>query len=234
MRLRLTFLVRFTLVTFALAVVAAFVLAFTLESVHQKALESDEAAAVLSQVSATAGRPLTHLAKSPTDARVIAEISQTVAAAKRYEFVSDVRIYSAGGTAVYPRDARPDVENVKHALTLDEFEIIRTGPDTRRQYAPFVSGGKAAYFFAIDCSLNQMRRQNDKERYQVYLVTLIVVGLIFASLVALAAGASREIERSRKEAQNTFLGALEVMAETIDLRDSYTAGTRAASPGIAA
>jgi len=234
MRLRLTFLVRFTLVTFAVAVVAAVVLAFTLESVHQKALESDEAAAVLSQVSATAGRPLMRLAKSPADAGAIIAISEAVATAKRFEFVSDVRIYSADGTAVYPRIARPDVENVKHALTLDEFEIIGTGPGTRTQYAPFVSGGKAAYVFAIDYSLDQMRHQNDKERNQVFLLTLIVVGLIFASLVTLAAGASREIERRRKEAQNTFLGALKVMAETIDLRDSYTAGTRAASPGIAA
>ncbi len=224
MRLRLTFLTRFTLVTFAVAVVAAVILAFTLEAAHQKALESDEAAVVLSQVSAKAGRPLTRLAKSPADAGAIIEIGQAVASAKLFEFVSDVRIYSADGTPVYPRIARPDVANVKHALTLDEFEIIQTGPDIRTQYAAFVSGGKAAYVFAIDYSLNQMRRQNDKERNQVYLVTLIVVGLIFAALVTLAAGASREIERRRKEAQNTFLGALKVMAETIDLRDTYTAG----------
>ena len=72
-----------------------------------------------------------------------------------------------------------------HALTLDEFEIVQTGPDTRTQYAPFVSGGKAAYVFAIDYSINQMRRQNDRERNQVYLLTLVVVGLIFASLVTL-------------------------------------------------
>jgi len=111
-----------------------------------------------------------------------------------------------------------------HALTLDEFEIVQTGPDTRTQYAPFVSGGKAAYVFAIDYSINQMRRQNDRERNQVYLLTLVVVGLIFASLVTLAAGASREIERLLKQAQNTFLGALKGMAETIDLRDTYTAG----------
>ena len=223
-RFRLTFLVRFTLVTFLVAVLAAVVLAFTLESAHQKALESDEAAAVLSQVSATAGKPLTRLAKSPADAGAIIEISQAVATAKRFEFVSGVRIYAADGTPVFPRIAPPDVENVKHALTLDEFEIIQTGPDTRTQYAPFVSGGKAAYVFAIDYSIAQMGRQNDKERNQVYLVTLIVVGLIFASLITLASGASREIERRRKEAQNTFLGALKVMAETIDLRDTYTAG----------
>ena len=224
MRFRLTFLVRFTLVTFAVAVIAAVILAFTLESAHQKAIESDEAAAVLSQVSATAGKPLVRLAKSPADAGAIIALGQAIESAKRFEFVSGVRIYSADGASIYPRIAPPDTKNVMHALTLDEFEIVQTGPDTRTQYAPFVSGGKAAYVFAIDYSINQMRRQNDGERNQVYLLTLVVVGLIFASLVTLAAGASREIERLLKQAQNTFLGALKVMAETIDLRDTYTAG----------
>jgi putative nucleotidyltransferase with HDIG domain len=42
--------------------------------------------------------------------------------------------------------------------------------------------------------------------------------------VALAAGASRELERRRRESQAMFVQTLTTLADTIDLRDPYTAG----------
>jgi len=51
-----------------------------------------------------------------------------------------------------------------------------------------------------------------------------VVALVFCSLVALAVGAIRELGQRRREARHSFLQTLTTLAETIDLRDPYTAG----------
>jgi len=63
-----------------------------------------------------------------------------------------------------------------------------------------------------------------RERRQLFIAVGLVSAISFISLVALAAGASRELERRRREAQSTFVGTLTVMADVIDLRDPYTAG----------
>jgi HD-GYP domain-containing protein (c-di-GMP phosphodiesterase class II) len=91
-------------------------------------------------------------------------------------------------------------------------------------YEPFVTGSGKRYVVAIDVIPGQLHNQFAGERWQVATATTAVITLIFFALVALAAGASREIERRRREAQDSFFQTLTTLAETIDLRDPYTAG----------
>ena len=77
---------------------------------------------------------------------------------------------------------------------------------------------------AVEAIHQQLHAQFAAERWQVGIATTIVVGLIFCALVALAAGASREMERRRREAQRCFVQTLTRLAEAVDLRDPYTAG----------
>ena len=69
-----------------------------------------------------------------------------------------------------------------------------------------------------------MEVQSARETWSVALIAAGSVALIFIALVTLATGASRELERRRREAQTTFVETLVTLAETIDLRDPYTAG----------
>ncbi len=62
------------------------------------------------------------------------------------------------------------------------------------------------------------------ERRAVLQGTVVAYALITLSLLVLAAGASRELERRRRQAETAFVQTLEIFAATIDCRDPYTAG----------
>lgn len=85
----------------------------------------------------------------------------------------------------------------------------------------FVSAAVAA--FALIMVL-EMAAPSLRQRSVVIGGTAGGFAIVFLSLVALAAGASRELERRRREAQATFVQTLGIMARTLDLRDPYTAG----------
>jgi hypothetical protein len=221
---RLTFLARFTLATFAAAVVAAVVLAYVLESLHQQSIERDEIVTAVGQIDAKIVVPLQNYSgHGPLPPAVAAQLHAATNDATLHEFVSGLRIYTTDGTPVYPVDAPRDDASVRRTSASDGFVSIDRG-DVRTMFGPFAPGNGRNYVVAIDVLPGQLHGQFATERYQVVAATSAVLALIFCALVALAAGASREIERRRRESQSTFVQTLRTLAETIDLRDPYTAG----------
>ncbi len=220
---RLTFLTRFTLATFAAAVAAAIILAFVLETLHQQSVERDEIVTAIAQIDSKLAIPLEAYASSGLTPAVGAQFQNAAGDAALHQFVSALRVYRIDGSAVYPANAPPDSEAVKQTSTSDGFVSIDRG-DIRTIYEPFVTSNAKRFIVAVDVLPLQLHGQFATERYQVMTATTAVVALIFIALVALAAGASREIERRRKESQDTFVQTLTTLAETIDLRDPYTAG----------
>ena len=221
---RLTFLARFTLVTLAAAIVAASVLAFVLESIHQRAVERDEIATALGQINAKVADPLERAGAAgaaPPDAATLFDAAYREA--RLHEFVDAIRVYRPDGSPVYPRGARADVMAVQSAAAGDNITTVDVG-SMRSVYEPFATRDGKRFVVAIDFLPEQLHAQFASERWQVILATIGVIALIAAALIALAAGASRELERRRRESQATFVQTLTTLAETVDLRDPYTAG----------
>jgi hypothetical protein len=221
---RMTFLTRFTLATFAAAVMAAVVLAFVLESLHQQSVERDEIVTAVGQIDAKIAIPLEgYAAAGHLTPALQSQFRAAAGDAALHEFVSALRIYSTGGKPIYPASAPPAAALVARTESSDAL-ISDDHGNTRTMYEPFVTGNGKRFVVAIDVVPVQLHNQFAGERWQVAAATTAVVALIFCALVALAAGASREIERRRREAQDSFFQTLTTLAETIDLRDPYTAG----------
>jgi response regulator RpfG family c-di-GMP phosphodiesterase len=151
------------------------------------------------------------------------EFRAVAADALLHEFVSALRVYKTNGQAIFPANAPADRELVERTMVTDSLVSDDHG-STRTMYEPFVTNSGSRFVVAIDVVPQELHGQFATERWQVITATSAVVALIFFALVALAAGASREIERRRQEAQSTFVQTLTTLAETIDLRDPYTAG----------
>jgi hypothetical protein len=221
---RLTFLTRFALVTFAAAVAAAIVLAVVLESIHQQSVERDEVVTAVGQIDAKVALPLEgYVAAGTLTPQLRSEFRAVAADALLHEFVSALRVYKTNGQAIFPANAPADRELVERTMVTDSLVSDDHG-STRTMYEPFVTNSGSRFVVAIDVVPQELHGQFATERWQVITATSAVVALIFFALVALAAGASREIERRRQEAQSTFVQTLTTLAETIDLRDPYTAG----------
>lgn len=221
---RLTFLWRFTLVTLAVSALSAFVLTLTLERAQQKAAETNIQVAALGRLSADLTGPLDALAAaghlSEATERALAAASDNV---KLFEYVTGMRIYRPDGQPVFPRDAPPARADVHTALATDNFLRVDRG-EQLTAYAPFYTRNEQVYVIAVDFGRAQLGAAFARERGLLLGVVGIVSAISFASLLALAAGASRELERRRREAQSTFVQTLAIMADVIDLRDPYTAG----------
>lgn len=226
--IRLTFLGRFALVTFALAVIVANVLAYFLIHSHEAALETNEAASAAGQISALLTQPLATY--STTSGAMPASTTRAVrnveAEAKRFQYVVGMRLYKHDGTPIYPADAPRVDDAVRHTLQTGELwsaDARTPSDDVATEYVPFVST-KSVFVIAIDLSRAEMRGQAAGEARTVRVATVGAIALIFLSLFALVAGASREIERRRKQSQMTLIGTLTILADVIDKRDRYTAG----------
>jgi putative nucleotidyltransferase with HDIG domain len=219
---RLTFLARFTLVTLAAAIIASSVLAYTLESIHQTAVERDEIVDAMSELDARMAVPLERYSAHGSDAATMAAFQDAQRGALLHQYVSDLRAYAIDGTAVYPANAAPAAA-ARHAGDGDGFTIV-DGPDVRTVYQPFVTDNGRRFVIAVDFLHDQLSAQFAGELWQVVLATIGVIALIACALIALAAGASREIERRRRESQAVFVTTMTTLADTIDLRDPYTAG----------
>jgi len=221
---RLTFLWRFALMTLVVSTLAALVLAVAVGNAHRRALETDIEAAALSRASAQLAGPLDGLGSGPrlsgAARRAFANAANDSALS---EFVSGLRVYRASGAPLYPASAPASPREVRDALATDNFVRVERGA-TVTAFAPIFTRGEHEYVLAVDFSTGQLAVQFAREEHEVAEIVMGAVGVIFLSLVTLAAGASRELERRRREARHTFVNSLEVMAETIDLRDPYTAG----------
>jgi putative nucleotidyltransferase with HDIG domain len=219
----LTFLARFTLVTLAAAILAAAVLATTLESLHQTAVERDEIVDAMSQLDARIAAPLERYARRQTlDPATAAAFGDAERGAMLHQYVSELRAYRIDGSPVYPRGIAPDPA-VERAATSDGFSYAESS-GVRTVYQPFSTENGRQYVLAVDFLPAQFNAQFEGERWQVVVATIAVITLIACALIALAAGASRELERRRRESQATFVQTLTTLADTIDLRDPYTAG----------
>jgi len=221
---RFTFLQRFTLLTLIVSIAAAFTMALGIESAHRSALEADIELAAVGRVDAELTKPLDELAAA---GRMTPELNREFARAdddaRFNEYVTALRVYRPSGTALYPAGAPNAAERVHRAVGSDSFVRIASG-DTITALSPIFASGEQVYVVAVDFSTGQLGVRFQREREAVFKIVLGVAAVIFCSLVALAAGASRELERRRREAQSTFVATMRLMAETVDLRDPYTAG----------
>jgi putative nucleotidyltransferase with HDIG domain len=228
-RFRLTFLMKFALVTFVSFVVVASALATFLNVRHMSAVEDNEGTNAAGEISALLTMPLEQMGRDarPTPG-ILAALRSVDDQAKRQQFVDGIRIYNAFGRPIYPPDAAVEPDDVRRTLQISTIWSKNSGAASygdaiRTEYVPFV-GTKQIFVVAIDLSKTAIDRQASSEAADVFIATAVAIGLVFVSLVALAAGASREIERRRREAERTFSETLGVLAETIDQRDPYTAG----------
>jgi putative nucleotidyltransferase with HDIG domain len=223
-RFRLTFLWRFTIVTVLLAMFAAIVLTSAIENAQRQAVENDLIASALGRLSAELTQPLDDVAKAgrvtPASRTAFEHVRDD---AQFFQFVTAVRIYRPNGDALFPAGSPPARDEVHRALAADSFTTAENG-DVMVAYEPYFTANEQSYVISIEFSKGQIGVQLDRGRIEVYGIVGGVVAIIFVSLVTLAAGASRELERRRRESQHTFVQTLKVMAETIDLRDPYTAG----------
>ncbi len=222
--IRLTFLWRFMLVTLAVSVGSAFVLAASMEQSHRKAIETDIEVSAISRLSAELTLPLDGIAATGRMTRPLQLAFEKISNdAKLFEYVSGMRVYRPNGKPLYPPDALDALDDVHTALAKDNFVRIDRG-DQITAFTPYYTQNEQVFVIGIDFASGQLGAAYARERTQVLTVVGVVTLISFISLLTLALGASRELERRRREAQSTFVGTLSIMAEVIDLRDPYTAG----------
>jgi HD-GYP domain-containing protein (c-di-GMP phosphodiesterase class II) len=230
--MRLSFLARFALITFLAAVLAAAALATVLIGRHTASVEADEGISAAGQVAQLLSIPLESVPNTGRpDAATGDGLDGANEAAKRLQFVTGIRIFRTDGTQVYP-DTRastpPDVVGDVRTTVARDTLWSRDGADAADhdalvQYMPFATSS-ATFVVAIDLSHHLLSGAERGEVKTIVLATAAALGLVFFSLVALAAGASRELEMRRRQAQETFVKTLTLLAEAIDHRDPYTAG----------
>jgi putative nucleotidyltransferase with HDIG domain len=224
---RLTFLWRFTLLMLVVSTLAAGVLGYAVEQAHRAAVVTDIETAALSLASAELAKPLDRVdAGARQSTQTKRDLASAVGHAVLFQYVTGLRIFRPSGELVYPSPglATPtDVGDVHAALSTDTF-FSRERGDSISAFQPIFTDDERAFVIAVDFSVGQFAVAFAREREQVIEVVGASLLVVFLSLVTLAAGASRELERRRRESRHTFVQTLEVMAETIDLRDPYTAG----------
>ena len=229
-RPHLTFIARFTIVTALLALAAAWVVPSTLISAHVKAIADDETANAAGQVSAMLGAPLQAYLNARPEARQGARIAvqQAMTAGVRLPVVSVIDIYTPQGRPLFPADAPAAPAETAAAIGGDSLYSTTSdgtsGPASRIVYIPFADNDRIAAVIAVTMPIASLEQRADSERQLIVTIILTTMGVIFIALFALALGASRELERRRRDAETTFAQTLATLAEALDLRDPYTAG----------
>ncbi len=224
-RFRLNFLAKFVLITAVLAVVMSFSMSSFLIERHRQGLRIEQSVTAAGQVSAVLTKPLADFAGA-APARGLAGVRVAASAALQIDNVAAVVVYGRDGRAIYPPSAPPRIAEVRK--TLDTSNLWTSGDGgiagaSEVEYLPlFVDRG--AYVVAIGLYDVGMNAQMRSESRDVIEATVASLSILFLSLCFLALGASREIERSRRQANRTFSQTLGVLAATIDRRDPYTAG----------
>ncbi len=228
-RFRLSFLAKFTMLTAIVAIGVALSMSHFLIERHERAVEENEGINAVSQISAELTDPMVEIDRipNPKPAAIEALLRPVTTMAMRLQYVSGLRVYRGNGAVLFPATAPHADAAVAHTLALGD--LWSTGDSgsaddpTITQYIPFVAG-RTTYVVAIDLSRDEMAAQSAAEKHAVLEAIGLASAVIFLSLVTLAAGASRELERRRREAEGTFSQTLGVLAQIIDRRDHYTAG----------
>lgn len=228
MRLRMTFLTKFTLATFGVLVIVTIFLAYVLERAHLEAVERNEGTNAVAQVSLLFSKPVAEFEAHPSLA-TRAELMRAGATTNVLDSVTAVRVYRPDGRPLYPATAPPASANVKRTLELGEVWSAQSadpaGQTITTYYSPLAAlkGNEYAAVVAVDIDHALLETQAQQERRVTIIATATAVILVFVALVTLAAGASRELERRRREAETTFVQTLGVLADIVDRRDPYTA-----------
>jgi putative nucleotidyltransferase with HDIG domain len=231
--MRLSFLVRFTVVTIMAALISAAILAYVLDSNHLRAVQSDLVADTVGQISSALTPTIPALdyhRKHYATASYAAVASVAKQQTNFQEYVRGVRVYWPDGSALYPAHAPPATKDVQAAIAAQDVWRTRAHPAHHEQlftvYLPLADpkANEYAAVAAIDFSVDQIASQTAPEHQLVFLATLGAVGLIVASLLTLAYGAQRELNRRARLANLTFMQTMEGVAAIVDKRDPYTAG----------
>jgi HD-GYP domain-containing protein (c-di-GMP phosphodiesterase class II) len=211
---------------------SAAVLATILIDRHNAAIDADEGVSAAGQIEDLLNAPLSMVPTSGApDATTLDGLDAANEAAKRLQFVTGLRIFRSDGTQLYPqapaatqRSIAADVRKTVESSTLwSRDSVSGEDRDTFVQYVPFATA-RATFVVAIDLSHHLLSGAERGEATTIVVATGAAIALVFFSIVALAAGASRELELRRREAQDTFVKTLTLLAEAIDHRDPYTAG----------
>jgi HD-GYP domain-containing protein (c-di-GMP phosphodiesterase class II) len=224
-------LAKFALLTLFATAASGAGLSYFLVSEHEAAVEADVGVTAAGEVAAFFSGALAKAAASAkrgdvaTQRRLLAEAE---ANAERVQFVTAVRVFRFDGSELYPGTGPSDVADTRQTLQRDALWSQRSysalsGEDVDVEWLPLVND-EAIYVLAIDLSRAQMASSMALERQSVLQGMAVAFALIALSLLTLAAGASRELERRRRQAETTFVQTLELFAATIDCRDPYTAG----------
>jgi hypothetical protein len=219
---RINFVWRWTILTMLAASLCTLAIVALIERAHREAAEIDYELTSVRRVSAELAGPLDGLADTGRlNAALEDRFRRADADARHIDAVAGLRIYRADGQPVYPQTAAPASIDVGRALAADHAVPVDSGPKLA-VYVPYHAHRAQVYVIAVDFVSVQLHAT--ARRGQVFSIAGIVSAVAGVSLVILAAGASQEFERRRREAQAAFFGALNFMAEAIDLRDPYTAG----------
>jgi putative nucleotidyltransferase with HDIG domain len=229
--LRLTFLAKFTLLTLLITALTGAGLSYFLIARHEAAVEANEGVTAAGEVTTFFSGALAESARLAGRGDLAASraaLERAEAAANRIQFVVGVRVYRPDGRELYPGTGPANPRDVRETLQRADLWSQRSGrtgsPDAVIvQWLPLVND-EAVYVLAIDLSRTNMASQMAEERRAVWAGTGIAYALIFLSLSTLALGASRELERRRRQAEASFVQTLGILAQTIDCRDPYTAG----------
>ena len=157
-KLRTTFLVRFTLVTFASAGVAAILLAFTLDMLHRHSIERDATVAALGRIDARLAAPLARYSRGGRlDPEVQAQIAAAAADATLDPFVSGLLIFDDTGRPVLGTAAAGELEAIRRAAASDTFVSVDRR-SIRTVLQPFATG-HSRFVVAVDFAHAQMEAQ---------------------------------------------------------------------------
>jgi HD-GYP domain-containing protein (c-di-GMP phosphodiesterase class II) len=228
--LNLSFLARFTLVTVVGAIAAAIVLAYLISQNHIKAIENDLVVQAAGQASQAMQQPLSQLDSKHHDARIalfsIGNAANQITTTE--EYAQAVSVYWPDGTAIYPIGAPPAQAAVASAIQQQAFWIgppfTLNGQREFSVYSPMAEHGQYVAVIRLDISSQQLAGQSSSETRFVVYSTLATVALMALSLLTLAFFAQRELNRSRRIADETLLVTMTGIAIIVDKRDPYTAG----------
>jgi len=229
--LRLSFLAKFTLLTLLVTGVTGAGLSYFLIARHEAAVEANEGVTAAGEVTAFFSGALAEGAARLQRGDAAGQrflLAQAEASAKRIQFVTAVRIFRPDGSELYPGGGPSDVYDTRETLQRSDLWSQRvraplSGDDVTIQWLP-LENDEATYVLAIELARAQMTSDIALERRAVVQGTVIADVLISLSLLTLAAGASRELARRRRQSETSFVQTLEIFAATIDCRDPYTAG----------
>src|SRR5580658_9215947 len=229
--MRFGFVARFAAALLVCAIGVAAALSFFFARTHLDSLKRDLITTAVGQASAALQPPLDRYASSgrlsPASRAVIDAAIRNVQ--NFNPLVRGVRLYTPAGLPLDPPAGEPQPAYVGAAISQEN--IVQTpvqaveGESLVTAYIPIAgSSGRYLAVAAVEISVSQITAQSGQETKFVIISTLIACGVIFISLLTLAAAAQRELNRRGRAAETTFLQTMLGIANIVDQRDPYTAG----------